>query len=191
MLKLPICEATKFVLVWPHYPENVGAAARAIKTMGVTRLCLVKPGRLAVPSHEMAFKMAVKAWDVLDAAEIVPTLEDALEGIDLVFTTSSHSGQSGVLVPRSAARIAREAANKGKRIAVVLGNEKTGLTKEHLECGHYAIRIPMAAPQPSVNLAQCCQLIAYEWFCAGLEQHNGNSDLPNQGREQESSNVVE
>lgn len=169
MLKLPLCEATEFVLVAPHYPENVGASARAIKTMGITRLCLVKPGRLAVPEHEMAFKMAVKSWDVLDQSRRCATLEEALQDRDLVFTTSSRSGQSGVLVPRDAARVASDAVERGARVAVVFGNEKTGLSADDLKRGAHSIRIPMAAEQPSVNLAQSCQVIAYEWFCTALE----------------------
>ena len=68
MLALAIHEHTEFVLVTPHYPENVGAVARAIKTMGFTRLTLVKPSRIASPEHEMARKMAVKSGDVLDQA---------------------------------------------------------------------------------------------------------------------------
>lgn len=168
MLRLPLCELTTFVLVAPHYPENVGAAARAMKTMGLTRLALVNPGRLARPEHEMAFKMAVKAWDVLEAARIFPSLDDAIAGHDVLFTTSSHSGQSGVLTPRQAAAIACAKTAEGARVAVAFGNEKTGLKNEELARADYGIRIPMAAPQPSVNLAQSCQLVAYEWFCAAL-----------------------
>ena len=68
MLSLPIARSAIFVLVRPHYPENVGAVARAMKVMGLTRLVLVKPGRIAVPEHEMARRMAVKSLDVLAAA---------------------------------------------------------------------------------------------------------------------------
>lgn len=168
MLRLPPSDRTTFVLVSPHYPENVGAAARAMKTMGITDLVLVNPGRLAVPEHEMAFKMAVKSWDVLQGSRTVPALSDALTNVDLVFATSGRSGQSGVLVPRVAAELACERACAGARIAVLFGNEKTGLSSDDLARAHHAIRIPMAAPQPSINLAQACQLIAYEWFCAGL-----------------------
>src|SRR5262249_39298295 len=59
MLRMPITLATSFVFVRPHYPENVGALARAMKVMGLTRLALVKPSRIAAPSHEMAQRMAV------------------------------------------------------------------------------------------------------------------------------------
>src|SRR5687767_3406034 len=67
-VRLPVHDHTTFVLVRPHYPENVGACARAIKTMGFDSLALVRPSRLAVPEHPMAFKMSVRAWDVLESS---------------------------------------------------------------------------------------------------------------------------
>jgi len=146
VLTLPVHDATRFVLVRPHYPENVGAAARAIKTMGFTRLALVKPGRLAVPEHEMAHKMAVKAWDVLEGAARHESLAEAIAGVDWVFATTSRRGVSG--------------------------NEKTGLAAEDLAQASQYLRIPMAADQPSINLAQAAQLIAYELFVAALEVRN-------------------
>lgn len=172
VLRSPLTEATTVVLVRPHYPENVGAAARAAKTMGITRLCLVKPGRLAVPEHEMAFKMGVRAWDVLGAARRCASLESALEGVDLVLATTGRS-LSGALNPRTAAQMAARMAHRGGRIAVLFGNEKTGLASEELDRATHTIRIPMAASQPSINLAQAVQLVAYEWFCAATQSVSG------------------
>jgi TrmH family RNA methyltransferase len=168
VLVLPVGRASTFVLVRPHYPENVGAAARAIKTMGITSLVLVKPGRLAVPSHEMAIKMAVKSWDVLESAQQVASLDEALDGIDLAFATTARRGVSGIVSPRDAAEIAAASAAKGARLAFVFGNEKTGLSAEDSAQCQEKIRIPMAADQPSINLAQAVQLVAYELFVAGL-----------------------
>lgn len=170
MLVLPVAAASRFVLVRPHYPENVGAAARAMKTMGITRLTLVKPGRLAVPDHEMAYKMAVKSWDVLGAADIVPTLDLALDGVSVAFATTSRRGVSFVISPRQAASVAAERAGRGEALAFVFGNEKTGLSEEESALCGERIRIPMAADQPSINLAQAVQIVAYELFVAGLER---------------------
>lgn len=168
VLVLPVAAAARIVLVCPHYPENVGAAARAMKTMGLTDLVLVKPGRLAVPAHEMAQKMAVKSRDVLDAARLVGTLAEAVEGLDWVVVTTSRRGVSGVESPRAIAAAAAARAATGQRFAVVFGNEKSGLTTDELERGDARLRIPLAADQPSINLAQAVQLVAYELFVAGL-----------------------
>ena len=167
-LKLPIHVATRFVLVRPHYPENVGAVARAIKTMGFTQLTLVKPGRLAVPEHEMAFKMAVKSWDVLNDAVRVEDVASAVAEADLVLATTARRGFSGVIQPREAAARAVLHAARGGKIAFLFGNEKTGLSEAEHAWATLHVRIPMAAAQPSVNLAQATQIIAYELFVAAL-----------------------
>jgi TrmH family RNA methyltransferase len=169
MLRFPLTEATTFILVQPHYPENIGAAARAAKTMGVTRLCLVRPGKLAVPEHEMAFKMAVRAWDVLAMTTRSPTLQQAIAGFDAVYATTGRGDVPNLLSPRTAAKQAQQVAERGGRVAVVFGNEKTGLSREEIaQCGWH-LQIPMAAEQPSINLAQAVQIVSYEWFQAGLE----------------------
>ena len=169
-LCLAIHEATRFVLVRPHYPENVGASARAIKTMGFTQLVLVKPGRLAVPEHEMAFKMAVKSWDVLNEARRVDDISSAVEGAELVFATTARRGFSGILQPREAAERALAHAKQGGKIAFLFGNEKTGLSEADHAWATLHVRIPMAADQPSVNLAQATQIIAYELFASALAE---------------------
>jgi tRNA/rRNA methyltransferase len=169
MLRLPLTEATTFVLVHPHYPENIGAAARAAKTMGITRMCLVKPGKLAVPEHEMAFKMAVRSWDVLGMASRSDSLGDVIQNFDCVYATTGRDDCHNPLSPRQAAEQARALAQSGGRVAVVFGNEKTGLSPAEIALCSRAVQIPMAASQPSINLAQAVQIIAYEWFIAGLE----------------------
>jgi TrmH family RNA methyltransferase len=169
MLTMPVTLAARIVLVRPHYPENVGAAARAMKTMGITDFVLVKPGRLATPLHEMARKMAVKSVDVLEAARIVPTLAEALgEGMAYAYATTSRRGVSGIVSPRAAAAATVARAEAGERVAFVFGNEKTGLSAEDSALCEGRLRIPMADDQPSINLAQAVQLVAYELFVAGL-----------------------
>lgn len=172
VLALPIHAGTRFVLVRPHYPENVGAAARAIKTMGFTQLALVKPGRLAVPEHEMAVKMAVKSWDVLEAALRFESVAEAVAECDWVLGTTSRRGVSGVLQPRQVAALVHERSLAGQRVAILFGNEKTGLSEADAALVHASVRIPMAADQPSINLAQATQIVAYELFLAGLAARN-------------------
>jgi tRNA/rRNA methyltransferase len=169
MLELPVHPLLRFVLVRPHYPENVGAAARAIKTMGFTQLVLVKPGKMAEPSHVMAIKMAVKSLDVLQSAPVVPSLPAALEGVHFSYATTARRGVSGVLTARRAAHDAVERAARGESLAFVFGNEKTGLAEDDLERASARVRIPMAADQPSINLGQAVQVMAYELMVAALE----------------------
>lgn len=169
-LRLAIHDATEFVLVRPHYPENVGATARAIKTMGFTQLVLLKPSRLAVPEHEMAFKMAVKSWDVLAGARRVEDMASAVAGVQLVLATTARRGVSGVITPREAAARAVRHARAGGKLAFLFGNEKTGLSEADQAWATLHVRIPMAADQPSVNLAQAVQIIAYELFVEALTE---------------------
>jgi TrmH family RNA methyltransferase len=168
-LALPIHARTRFVLVHPHYPENVGAAARAIKTMGFSELWLVKPGRLALPDHEMAQKMAVKSWDVLDSARICTDAGDAVRGATLIAATTSRRGVSHVVSPRAFAARSVEHAAAGEHIAILFGNEKSGLSDADRDVARVFVRIPMVADQPSINLAQAVQLVAYELYVAALD----------------------
>jgi TrmH family RNA methyltransferase len=172
---LGVHERTGFVLVRPHYPENVGASARALKTMGFSRLILVRAGRLAVPEHAMAFKMSVRAWDVLAATERHDELEPAVAGA-LVLATTSRRGVSGVLSARDAAALVVGEAARGREVRIVFGNEKTGLSADEVERADHRLRIPMAGDQPSINLAQAVQLVAYEIFVAALDARAGRGE---------------
>lgn len=164
MLELPIHRYTKFVLVAPHYPENVGACARALKTMGFSRLGIVRPSRLALPSHPMAQKMAVKSLDVLDGAEIYDNVDEAVVGSELVIATSSRRGLSGVKTPGQLAGQLLDRAEAHQTCTLLWGNEKTGLTNEEMSRADLLLRIPIAADQPSINLAQAVQIMAYQLF---------------------------
>jgi TrmH family RNA methyltransferase len=166
-VRLEVHDRVGFVLVRPHYPENVGASARAIKTMGFHKLILVSAGRLAVPEHAMAFKMSVRAWDVLDATERCATVEEAVQG-SLVLATTSRRGVSGVLTARDAAGLVVAEAARGRTTRILFGNEKTGLAADDVDRADLRVRVPMAGDQPSINLAQAVQIVAYELFIAGL-----------------------
>lgn len=167
-VRLPVHESVRFVLVRPHYPENLGACARALKTMGFFQLVLVQPGRLCTPAHDMAFKMAVKSWDVLDASRRVEAIAEAVAGVDSVIATTARRGVSGVKTPRELAPSLCQRALSGRKCAILFGNEKTGLSDEEHALATDFLRVPMAADQPSINLAQAVQVVAYELFCAAL-----------------------
>lgn len=168
-LSLPVHAHVRFVLVRPHYPENLGASARALKVMGFSELAVVRPSRVCQPEHEMAFKMAVKSWDVLDQTRVFEDVTSAVAGFDWVVATTARRGVSGVRTPRQLGPLVVERAARKERTVVLFGNEKTGLGEEEVAPAGEALRIPMAADQPSVNLAQAVQIVAYELLVAGLE----------------------
>lgn len=149
-----------FVLVEPKEPGNIGAAARAIKNMGFTNLCLVNP------PPEMSDEgrwFARNAHDVLDAAEVYDSLEGAVRGKALVVGTTRRKGKRrGVILPleKGVTRIYDIAAKN--KVAVLFGREARGLFNEEVEeCG-FMLNIPCSKMQPSLNLAQAVLLTAYE-----------------------------
>lgn len=168
MLELPIHRALRIVLSSPHYPENVGAICRAMKTMGFSRLGIVRPSRLALPSHPMAIKMAVKSGDVLESADIYDNIHEAIVGSQFVIGSTARRGVSGVISPRVLAEKAIGWAEQGKRLTLLFGNEKSGLTSDELALCDLVVRIPIAADQPSLNLAQAVQITTYELFSCAL-----------------------
>jgi TrmH family RNA methyltransferase len=149
-----------FVLVEPKEPGNIGASARAIKNMGFKKLCLVKP------PDEMSEEgrwFARNAHDVLDAAEIHGSLEEAIRDKALVVGTTRRVGKRrGVIVPveRGATRVCDIAVNN--KVAILFGREARGLYNDEVEeCG-FMLTIPSSTIQPSLNLAHAVLIIAYE-----------------------------
>ncbi|PRX27590.1 tRNA/rRNA methyltransferase [Paraburkholderia sp. BL18I3N2] len=155
--------STRFVLVEPSHPGNVGAAARALKTMGFSRLVLVSPRVPHVQSDPEAIAMASGADDVLASAHVVPTLADALSGVHWSIALTARLREYGPpqWTPRAAAGIAREQAVHGE-IALVFGNERTGLSNEDVERCSALAHIPANPAYSSLNLAQAVQVLAYE-----------------------------
>nr|WP_244106298.1 RNA methyltransferase [Paraburkholderia phenazinium] len=161
--------STRFVLVEPSHPGNVGAAARALKTMGFSRLVLVAPRVPHVQTDPEAIAMASGADDVLAGAHVVPTLADALNGVPWSIALTARAREYGPpqLVPRAAAGHAREHAVHGD-IALVFGNERTGLSNEDVERCSVLAHIPANPAYSSLNLAQAVQVLAYELRTAYL-----------------------
>ncbi len=160
-------DTIRFVLVRTSHPGNIGAAARAIRTMGFTRLSLVAPHRYP---HADATAMAAGADDVLDKVVVTPALVDAIADCSLVLgCTARHRGVSlEELSPRQAAARALAASASGE-VALVFGNERTGLENDELMSCHAAVRIASDPEFSSLNLAQAVQVLAYELRMAMLE----------------------
>jgi tRNA/rRNA methyltransferase len=155
-------DSTRFILVEPSHAGNVGAAARAIKVMGFGQLVLVKPRFANVLEQEDARAFASGALDVLDNAQVVGTLADALGGITHACATAMTPRDFGppTLAPR--AHFTPLAAS-GHTVAFVFGPERTGMTNEDVYRCHSCLSIPAHPDYGSLNLAQAVQVIAYEW----------------------------
>ena len=150
----------RIVLVSTSHPGNIGAAARAMKTMCLDRLCLVRPA--SFPSAEASAR-ASGAADVLQRAAVVADLDEALDGCRFVVGASARQRALPwpLLGPRDCARRVIAEAAHGE-VAVVFGNEQSGLSNEELQRCHVLTQIPANPDYSSLNLAMAVQVLAYE-----------------------------
>lgn len=169
-------QRTHFVMTNPSHPGNVGAAARALKTMGFEQLRLVKPRFEEIIRHEEAVAFASGAQDVLSASREFNEFHEALEGITLSFALTARPRDMGpnCLNIREASVLAKAhlAASSEHQIAVVLGTERTGLSNEQISHCHYICYIPANPEYSSLNVAQALQLAAWELRYALIEEPN-------------------
>lgn len=160
--------STRFVLVEPSHPGNVGAAARALKTMGFSRLIVVAPKIAFVTREPEAIAMASGADDVLASAQVVETLADALNGVHWSVALTARTREYGPpqMAPRAAAEKACEFVDQRSgglgAIALVFGNERVGLSNADVERCSALAHIPANPAYSSLNLAQAVQVLAYE-----------------------------
>ncbi len=148
------------VLIETSHPGNIGAAARAMKVMGLRRLVLVNP-QCEVGGEARA--RASGAVDVINAAVTVPTLDVALEGAQFVVGTSARARRLGpelVDLRAGAVQLTRLAGTD--EVAILFGPERTGLDNAALDCCNQLWRIPTAADYGSLNLAAAVQVVTYE-----------------------------
>ncbi|MBE0482265.1 MAG: RNA methyltransferase [Bacterioplanes sp.] len=157
----------RIVMVNTTHSGNIGAAARAMKNMGLAQLTLVDP--IACIDDE-AIQRASRADEILHNAVIVDTLEEAIADCHWVVGTSARSRHIPwpLLTPRQCAAKAAAIAPQGNRIAVVFGRESRGLTNEELHLCHAHVHIPTDENFSSLNVAQAIQLISYEMRLAAL-----------------------
>ncbi len=152
----------KIVLVRTFHPGNIGSAARAMKTMGITDLCLVNPADF--PSEE-APRMARGAADLLENASVVTSVYEAVKDCEIV--AASTARQRGYdlpeLTPEACASILNQYATKGK-VALMFGPERMGLSNDDLQFAKYRVTIPTNPDFSSLNMAAAVQTLCYEIF---------------------------
>lgn len=160
-----LANRVRIVLVETSHPGNIGAAARAMKTMCLTDLVLVSPVEFP---HADASARASGAVDLLERARVVQTLDEALAGCTLVAGTSARQRGLGppVLSPRECLARVHGAAAAGQETALVFGRERTGLTNEELGRCHIMVNIPSNPDYSSLNIAAAVQVLGYEFMLA-------------------------
>lgn len=152
----------RFVLVGTSHPGNIGAAARAMKTMGFSELILVNPRFPDALINPEALALASGAQDILQSAKIVTSIEDALAGCHYVAAVSARLREFSppVWAPRDVAT--HFSGVVLEPVALVFGNERYGLSNEIVMNCNVLTNIPANPDYSSLNLAQAVQLLAYE-----------------------------
>ena len=168
----PLLKNIRIVMVNTSHPGNIGAAARAMKNMGLEKLYLVEPKDY--PSLE-AISRSVGAVNILDEAVVVDDLDQALSGCVWVAGTSARlrTIEWPILEPRDCVQKALEYLDRGgdendggEEIAIVFGRENSGLTNEELEKCNVLLHIPTNPDFSSLNIAAAVQVVCYEFRLA-------------------------
>jgi tRNA (cytidine32/uridine32-2'-O)-methyltransferase len=159
-----VLDNVSIVLVDTKTPANIGATARGMMNMGLSRLILVDPPQDA---DNDALKLAAGANEIIEKASVFPTLAKAVADHGFIIGTSRHAGKQ-----RKNIRNPREAAEQAipllaqNRVAIVFGNEVNGLENKDLALCHEIAAIPSSNAFPSLNLSHAVMIVAYELFLA-------------------------
>ena len=150
----------RIVMVNTSHPGNIGSAARAMKTMGLTRLYLVEPQEF--PS-ERAEWLASGAVDVLESATVVDTVEEAVADCGLIIGTSARLRRIPwpMFEPQKCGEVVARESDK-TQVAIIFGREAMGLSNEELQLCHYHVNIPGNPDYDVLNVAAAIQVISYE-----------------------------
>ena len=164
-------ERIAFVLVEPAHPGNIGAAARAIDTMGFADLRVVRPRERGYHAHPEALAYATNSAGVLTRSRDFASLTEALEGVDFAWAVSGYDREFGAPIrdmPSAAQETLSMAASFEGRIAFVFGSERSGLSNADFNVCNGVAAIPANPRRQSLNLAQAVQVAAYELHMTAL-----------------------
>lgn len=177
-----------FVLVAPARPANVGAAARALKTMGFDQLRVVATTAHLDPE---AGYVAHGAEDLLKAIRHFDDVAAATADCDLLVATTAR--RRGCVrdyhSPEALTRLLPEQAASVQRLALLFGCEASGLANEVIDAAHLLSAIPLAQPQPSLNLAQAVMI--YSYALSGIRQQLAAQPVAPQASQQALRNKVQ
>lgn len=169
-----------FILIEPATPENIGAAARAIKTMGFNQLRLVNPAdHLSGPARWLAHA----SNDILENAQVFSSFEDATSDIDFIIGTSAkqRSVKEDYVPVKQIPNIIQDKGNTIRNVAVVFGREDTGLRNNELKACDLVTTVPLKTTYPSLNLAQAIMIYAYELSSLNFYEHSVEKNINEEG----------
>jgi len=164
----------RIVLVKTFHSGNIGSTARAMKTMGLSDLCLVNPVDFTSGAgQEEALKMAMSADDVVKNITLVDNLFDAIKDCTVVIASTARSRGYDLpeLTPEESAKLLYTTAQQSK-VALVFGPERMGLSNEDLQRCKYRVTIPTSPDYSSLNLAAAVQTLSYEIFKQSINLEN-------------------
>lgn len=167
-ISISLFDRLRFVLVETSHPGNIGAVARAMKTMGFSQLMLVNPRFPDAVEQEEAIAFASGAQDILAAAKVVGSIDEALNGCNFAAALSARLREFSPPVTTPRALAAQLATQSGLNAALIFGSERYGLPNEIIEKCNVLINIPANPDYSSLNLAQAVQVLAYEARSAGM-----------------------
>ncbi len=149
------------ILVSPARPENIGAAARSMKTMGFNQLRIVASDAHLQPATRW---VAHGAGDIIDNIQVYPTLAEAVADMDFIIATTARSRAKFhyYATPEQLVPLLREKQQWMSRMALVFGREDSGLTNEELALADILTGVPMVADYPSLNLGQAVMVYCYQ-----------------------------
>ena len=158
----------RLVLLRPRNADNLGAVARAMKNFGLSEWTLVAPNPLLLEERSATLKLAVGAQDLIESMRLEPTLEEAVADCAWVVGTTMRKVPGRLrLTPRQFAATASKRA-AGGQVALIFGDERSGMTNADLAVCHELSAIPSHRDQPSLNLAQAALVYCYELRLAQL-----------------------
>ena len=162
-----------FIFVNPQMGENIGASARGMWNFGLERMRIVAP-RDGWPNQK-AVAMASGAGRLLDEALIFPTFTDAIADQHFIFATTARPRDllKPIYSPEEAMKLALSKISRGQNVGFAFGPERSGLENLDIVKANAIVSVPVNAKFPSLNLAQCALLLAYEWM---LKSSNLNND---------------
>ena len=170
----------RIVVVGPKFEGNVGAIARSMANFGLDDLVLVNP----CPIGDDAYRRAKHGSDILDDAEVVDTIREAVEGCTLIVGTSgviTHGDKHCARIPLTVKQFAEKVEDYEEPIAILFGREDVGLVQEELEKCDLLVTIPTDDNYPILNLSHAATIVMYELYRGRINEpakmEESNKDL--------------